>query len=107
MNPPNTAKQETETASTSSAPKQEFEAAATPSESKEKKKRKALPPLVGAKPYLSVDEAAQEIGVTRRFLETRINDHEIAVFKPSARLVRIRRVDLERWVEQFTVTKSA
>lgn len=64
-------------------------------------------PPPAPKQYLSIDEAADELGVTRRFLETRINDGELAVFKPSARLVRIRRVDLEKWVEQFTVTKSA
>lgn len=52
--------------------------------------------------FLSIAEAADEIGCTRRFLETRIEDGEIAVFKPSARLIRIRRSALEQWIETYT-----
>lgn len=52
--------------------------------------------------YLSLGEAAAEIGCTRRFLERRIADGELRVFRPSARLVRIARRELDRWVEFFS-----
>lgn len=52
--------------------------------------------------YLTLTEAAELLGVTRRFLERRIDDGEISVFKPSSRLVRLRRVELERWVDRCT-----
>ncbi len=52
--------------------------------------------------FLTLAEAAAEIGCTRRFLERRISDGEIAVFQPSARLVRVRRAELDRWIEAFT-----
>lgn len=52
--------------------------------------------------FLTLDEVASMIGCTRQFLETRIADGEIAVFRPSSRLIRIRRTELERWIESFT-----
>jgi excisionase family DNA binding protein len=52
--------------------------------------------------FLTLAEAAEEIGCTRRFLETRIEDGELKVFKPSSRLVRVRRVELERWIERHS-----
>ena len=52
--------------------------------------------------FLTLNEAAGWLGCTRRFLETRIDDGEIAVFHPSARLIRIRRTELERWITRFT-----
>ncbi len=54
--------------------------------------------------FLSIAEAAAEIGCTRRFLETRIEDGEINVFRPSSRLVRIKRAELDRWIDSFTST---
>lgn len=59
------------------------------------------------KAFLSIAEAADEIGCTRRFIEKRIEDGEISVFRPSKRLVRIRRVDFERWVSEFSSTGRA
>ena len=56
----------------------------------------------GERQFLSLNEAAQEIGCTRRFLERRIEDGEIAVFRPSARLVRIKRTELDRWIELYS-----
>jgi excisionase family DNA binding protein len=53
--------------------------------------------------FLSLDDAAEELGCTRRFLERRIEDGELSVFRPSARLVRIQRRELNRWIEVFTV----
>ena len=55
-----------------------------------------------AREFLTLAEVAEEIGCTRRFLETRIEDGELKAFKPSARLVRIRRSELERWIEQYS-----
>lgn len=52
--------------------------------------------------YLSLREAAQEIGCTRRFLEKRIEDGEIAVFRPSRRLVRVARGELSRWIASYS-----
>jgi excisionase family DNA binding protein len=54
------------------------------------------------RPFLTLQEAASEIGCTRRFLERRIEDGEIRVFRPSRRLVRVSRVELNRWVEAFS-----
>ena len=53
--------------------------------------------------FLTLDQAAQELGCTRQFLESRITAGEIAVFRPSARLVRIRQTEWERWIALFTV----
>lgn len=61
----------------------------------------------GQKAFVSVAEAATEIGCTRRFLERRISDGEIAVFRPSKRLIRIRRSELEKWVETFTFQSAS
>ena len=52
--------------------------------------------------FLTLAEAAEEIGCTRRFLETRIEDGEPRVFKPSTRLVRVRRAELEKWIERYS-----
>jgi excisionase family DNA binding protein len=57
--------------------------------------------------FLSLEEAAIEIGCTRRFLEKRIEDGEIRVFRPSKRLVRIRRTELDRWIEGYSTTGAA
>ena len=54
------------------------------------------------KEFLTIAEAAETIGCTRRFLEKRIANDEIATFHPSARLIRIRRIELERWISRFT-----
>lgn len=52
--------------------------------------------------FLTLAEAAAELGCTRRFLERRIADGELKVFQPSKRLIRIRRGELERWIETFS-----
>lgn len=52
--------------------------------------------------FLSLNAAAEKIGCTRRFLETRIVDGELSVFRPSRRLVRITRAELDRWVDLYT-----
>lgn len=62
-----------------------------------------LPAATGG--FVSIDQAADEIGCTRRFIERRIEDGELAVFRPSSRLVRIKRAELDRWVESFTSRK--
>jgi len=58
--------------------------------------------LANERAFISLSEAAQQIGCTRRFLETRIADGEIKVFRPSTRLVRIARPELARGVESFS-----
>jgi len=57
--------------------------------------------------FLSLADAAKQIGCTRRFLETRIEDGEISVFRPSKRLVRIKRTEFDRWVESFSAKRGA
>lgn len=52
--------------------------------------------------FLSLNAAAGTLGCTRRFLEKRITEGEIAIFHPSARLIRIRRTELERWIASYT-----
>jgi len=52
--------------------------------------------------FLTLAEVAAMIGCTRRFLETRIEDGELKVFKPSTRLVRIRKAELEKWIELYS-----
>ena len=59
------------------------------------------------KAFLSLNEAAEEIGCTRRFFEKRIEDGEIAVFRPSRRLVRIKRTELNRWIESYSFGRSS
>lgn len=54
------------------------------------------------RPFLTLAETAEEIGCSRRFLEIRIEDGELKVFKPSSRLVRVRRVELEKWIESYS-----
>ena len=52
--------------------------------------------------FLSLNEAAALIDCSRRFLELRIEDGELNVFRPSKRLVRIKRSELDRWVESYS-----
>lgn len=52
--------------------------------------------------FLTLNKAASTLGCTRRFLEKRIDDGEIAVFRPSSRLIRIHRAEWERWIASFT-----
>jgi len=52
--------------------------------------------------FLTLRQASDEIGCTRRFLEKRIEDGELATFKPSKRLVRLPRKELNRWIETYT-----
>jgi len=55
-----------------------------------------------ARSFLSLNEAAAMLDCSRRFLEIRIEDGELRVFRPSKRLVRIKRTELERWVESYS-----
>jgi excisionase family DNA binding protein len=52
--------------------------------------------------FLSLDQAAEALSCTRRFLEKRIQAGEIRIFRPSKRFVRIRRIDLESWIENYS-----
>ena len=52
--------------------------------------------------FLSLNEAASMLVCSRRFLEMRIEDGELKVFRPSKRLVRIKRSELDRWVESYS-----
>jgi excisionase family DNA binding protein len=52
--------------------------------------------------FLSLNEAATMLNCSRRFLEIRIEDGELKVFRPSKRLVRIKRSELDRWVESYS-----
>lgn len=60
------------------------------------------PKQASERAYLSLREAAQEICATRRFIEKRIEDGEITVFRPSRRLVRVSRIELNRWIESYS-----
>lgn len=57
--------------------------------------------------FLTLDEAAEQIGCTRRFLEARASEGEIKLFRPSRRLVRVSRHELDRWIEEFSTKGSA
>lgn len=52
--------------------------------------------------FLSLDQAAALIDCSRRFLEIRIENGELKIFRPSKRLVRIKRSELDRWVESYS-----
>jgi excisionase family DNA binding protein len=52
--------------------------------------------------FLSLNQAATILDCSRRFLELRIEDGELNVFRPSKRLVRIKRSELDRWVESYS-----
>lgn len=62
--------------------------------------------VIEPRKFLTLREASQEIFATRRFLEKRIADGELSVFRPSKRLVRIQRSEFNRWVESFTSRKG-
>jgi excisionase family DNA binding protein len=57
--------------------------------------------------FLTISEAAAEISATRRFLEQKISDGELKVFRPSRRLVRISRAEFDRWIEEFSTKGGA
>ena len=52
--------------------------------------------------FLSLKNAARELSCTRRFLERRIEAGELAVFRPSRKLVRVSREELYRWVASYS-----
>jgi excisionase family DNA binding protein len=52
--------------------------------------------------FLSLKNAARELSCTRRFLERRIECGEISVFRPSRKLVRVSRDELDRWVASYS-----
>lgn len=52
--------------------------------------------------FLSLKNAARELSCTRRFLERRIECGELAVFRPSRKLVRVSRDELDRWVASYS-----
>ena len=56
--------------------------------------------------FLSLNEAAALIDCSRRFLEIRIEDGELKIFRPSKRLVRIKRSELDRWVDSYSNKKG-
>jgi len=52
--------------------------------------------------FLTLDDAAKEIGCTRRFIERRIEDGELTVFRPSSKVVRVSRAELNRWIASYS-----
>ena len=52
--------------------------------------------------FLSLKNAACELSCTRRFLERRIEAGELAVFRPSRKLVRVARTELDRWIASYS-----
>lgn len=60
------------------------------------------PATAPLRPFLTIHEAAASIPCSRRFLEKRIEDGELEVFRPSKRLVRIKRTEFDRWIEEFS-----
>jgi hypothetical protein len=65
----------------------------------------AAPPQPPA--FLTLPEAAAEIKASRRFIELRIEDGEIAVLRPSKRLTRIARSEWLRWLDSYTNRRGA
>lgn len=54
------------------------------------------------KQFLTPKEVAEEVGCSRRYIDQCITEGLIKVFRPSNRIVRIRRSEMERWVEEFS-----
>lgn len=54
------------------------------------------------KAFYSIAELAEEIGSTTRFIEKRIEDGELRVFRPSSRLIRISGAEKNRWIESYS-----
>ena len=52
--------------------------------------------------FLALKDAARELSCTRRFLERRIEAGELSVFRPSRKLVRVARTELDRWVASYS-----
>lgn len=59
------------------------------------------------RPFLTLPEAAAEIKASRRFIELRVEDGEIAVMRPSKRLTRIARSEWLRWLSSYTNRRGA
>ena len=53
--------------------------------------------------HIYLPEAAEEIGCSRRFLEKTVERGELKVFRPSSRIVRVRRAEFEKWIEQHSL----
>jgi len=58
------------------------------------------------RPFLTVAEAADELAVTERFIRKLIADGHLRAVKVGARVVRIRRADLEDLLRPARVTRS-
>ena len=56
------------------------------------------------RPFLTVAEAADELAVTERFIRKLIADGDLRAVKVGARVVRIRRADLEDLLRPARVT---
>jgi excisionase family DNA binding protein len=56
--------------------------------------------------FLTLPEVAQMVGCSRRFLEKAVTRGELRAFRPSSRIVRIRRFELEQWIEMKTSAPS-
>jgi excisionase family DNA binding protein len=52
---------------------------------------------------LTLDQVAEEFGVTRRTVEAWVSERKITVVKMSGRCVRVRPVDVEKAKERFLV----
>jgi len=59
-------------------------------------------PEIPPRPFLTLTEAAEEIGCSRRFLEKTIERGELKAFRPSTRIVRLRRTEFEKWIERYS-----
>ena len=68
---------------------------------------KTFPQKLYERAFYSLPEVAVRIGCTRRFLENRIADGELKVFRPSRGLVRISAVEFDRWVESYSAKGTA
>jgi len=55
---------------------------------------------------LSLNQAAELLGCSRRFLELEAARGKLTVLRPSARLIRIRRTDLDRYLDASAITAA-
>ena len=58
------------------------------------------------RPFLTVAEAADELAVTERFIRKLIADGDLRAVKVGARVVRIRRTDLEDLLRPARITAA-
>jgi excisionase family DNA binding protein len=64
-------------------------------------------PAASSDPWMTLAEAAQHLHVTDRFLELRIADGSLRAYRLGARMLRVRRSDLEGLLRRVPTVRQA